>query len=42
MTNIFYISSLISFIGLAIMILTGVISIGKIFTWKFKRCPWCM
>jgi hypothetical protein len=39
--KIFYIGGLISFIGLAIMILTGLTSIGAI--WElFKRCPLCM
>jgi len=41
MAKIFYIGGLISFIGLAIMILTGVTSIGAI--WElFKRCPFYM
>jgi hypothetical protein len=41
MTKIFYIGGLISFIGLAIMILTGVTSIGAIWD-LLKRCPFCM
>ena len=41
MTKIFYIAGLVSFIGLAIMILTGMTSIGAI--WEhLKRCPWCI
>ena len=40
-TEIFYIGGLISFIGLTIMILTGMTSIGAI--WEiFKLCPLCM
>ena len=42
MTKIFYIGGLISFIGLAIMILTGMTSIGAMLALKFKPCPWCM
>ncbi|HIJ77089.1 MAG TPA: hypothetical protein HPP81_10290 [Deltaproteobacteria bacterium] len=42
MTKIFYIGGLISFIGLAIMILTGMTSIGAMLALKFKLCPWCM
>ena len=42
MTKIFYIAGLISAIGLAIMILTGLTSIGDILAWKFKLCLWCM
>ena len=41
LTKIFYIGGLVSFIGLAIMILTGMTSIGAI--WELlKRCPLCM
>jgi hypothetical protein len=41
MTKIFYIAGIISFIGLAIMILTGMTSLGAI--WEHpKRCPFCM
>jgi hypothetical protein len=41
LTKVFYIGGLISFIGLAIMILTGMTSIGAI--WELlKRCPFCM
>jgi hypothetical protein len=40
-TKIFHIGDLISFIGPAIMILTGMTSIGAI--WELlKLCPWCM
>jgi hypothetical protein len=42
MTKISYIGGLISFIGLAIMILTGVTCIGAILALKFKLYPWCM
>ena len=38
----FYIGGVISFVGLAVMILTGMTTIGDIFTLKFKLCPWCM
>ena len=44
-TKIFYIAGLISFICLAIMILTGMTSIGGILARKWdllERCPWCM
>jgi cell division protein FtsL len=41
-TKVFYIAGLVSAIGLAVMILTGMISIGDIVTWKFKLCPFCM
>jgi hypothetical protein len=41
-TKIFYIGALVSFIGLVVMILTGLTSIGDILAWKFKLCPWCM
>jgi len=41
LTNIFYIGGLLSFIGLVVMILTSVTSIGAI--WELlNRCPWCM
>jgi hypothetical protein len=41
MTKIFYFGGLVSFLGLAIMILTGMASIGAI--WELlERCPWCM
>jgi hypothetical protein len=41
MKKILYNDGLISFIGLAIMILTGMTSIGAI--WEhLKRCPWCI
>lgn len=41
MIKIFFICGLVSFIGLAIMILTGITSIGAI--WELlKRCPFCM
>lgn len=37
--EVFYIAGLSSFIGLIIMILTGMTSIGAI--WELlKRCPW--
>ena len=46
LTKIFYIVGLISFIGLAIMVLTGVTGIfGDILALKselLKLCPWCM
>ncbi len=42
MMKIFYIGGLVSFIGLAVMILSGVTGIGAILTRKFKLCPWCM
>jgi hypothetical protein len=41
-TKVFYIAGLISAIGLAVMILTGMISIGDVIGWKFKLCPWCI
>jgi hypothetical protein len=41
MTKIFYIGGLSSFLGLALMILTAMTSIGAI--WELlKLCPWCM
>lgn len=43
--KIFYITSLVSAIGLAVMILTGMVIISDILAWKWeliKRCPWCM
>ena len=43
--KIFYIGGLVSFIGLAVMILTGVTSIGDILAQKWeliKRSPFCM
>ena len=40
--KVFYIPGLISAIGLALMILTGMINVGDIFARKFKLCPWCM
>jgi len=41
LTKIFYIGGPIDLIGLAIMILTGMISIGAV--WELlKRCPFCM
>lgn len=40
-TKIFYIAGLISFIGLAVMILTGMTTIGAIWE-RLTRCPWCM
>jgi len=45
LTKVFYTGGLISFIGLAIMILSGMAGIGDILAWKWdllKRCPWCM
>jgi hypothetical protein len=42
LTKIFYIGGLVSFIGLVVMILTGLTSIGDILSWKFNLCPWCM
>jgi len=42
LTKIFYIGGLASFIGLVVMILTGLTSLGDILAWKFKLCPWCM
>ena len=45
MTKIFYIAGLIGFIGLALMILTGMTSIGAILAQKWellKLCPFCM
>lgn len=41
LTKVFYIAGLISFIGLAVMILTGMTSIGAIRELR-KLCPWCM
>jgi DMSO/TMAO reductase YedYZ heme-binding membrane subunit len=44
-TRIFYICGLIGFIGLAIMILTGITSIGDILAKKWellKQCLFCM
>ncbi len=41
MTKIFYIGGLVSFIGLAVMILTGWTSIGAIWELLTRR-PWCM
>jgi hypothetical protein len=41
-TKVFYIGGLISAIGPAIMILTGMTSIGAMLALKFKLCPWCM
>jgi hypothetical protein len=41
----FYIAGLVSAIGLVVMILTGLISVGDILAWKWKLiklCPWCM
>jgi len=41
MTKISYIGGLVSFIGLVLMILTGMTGIGAI--WELlKRCPFCM
>jgi hypothetical protein len=42
LTKIFYMGGRISFIGLVIMILTGITSMGDIVGWKLKRCPLCM
>jgi hypothetical protein len=42
MKKAFYIAGLLSAIGLAVMMLTGLTSIGDILAWKFKLCPWCM
>jgi len=42
MTKVLNIVGLVSFIGLVVMILIGVTSIGDIFTWKFRLCHWCM
>jgi hypothetical protein len=42
MTKIFCIAGLVSFLGVAVMILTGWTSIGDVIVWKFKLCPWCM
>jgi cell division protein FtsL len=41
-TKVFYIVGLVSAIGLAVMILSGKVSIWDVITWKFKLCPWCM
>ncbi|MGA3118720.1 MAG: hypothetical protein ABSF90_30385 [Syntrophobacteraceae bacterium] len=40
--KILYIGGLISFIGLVVMILTGLTSIGDVIIWKFKLCQWCI
>ena len=45
LTEIFYIGGLVGFLGLAIMILTGMTSIGGILAQKWellKLCPFCM
>lgn len=45
MTKIFYIGGLVSAIGLAVMILTGITSIGDIVAKErelIKACRWCM
>jgi hypothetical protein len=42
MTKVFYIVGLVSAVGLVVMILTGMTSIGAILALKFKLCPWCM
>ena len=42
LTKIFYIAGPVSVNGLVVMILAGLTSIGDIFAWKFKLCPWCM
>jgi hypothetical protein len=36
MTKIFYITGLVSVIGLAVMILTGMVGIGNIVAWKWE------
>jgi hypothetical protein len=41
LNKIFYIVGLVSFLGLAIMILTGMTSIGAIWA-LLKRRPFCM
>ena len=41
LTKIFYIAGGISFLGLAIMILTGMTNIGAIWGLR-KRCPLCV
>jgi len=41
LTKMFYLGGLVSFIGLAIMILTGMTSLGAIWA-LLKRCPLCM
>ena len=43
--KVFYIAGLVSCIGLGVMILAGLTSIGDIVAWKWKLiklCPWCM
>jgi hypothetical protein len=40
--KIFYIGGVVSAIGLAVMILSGMTSIGDIVGWKLKLCPLCM
>jgi hypothetical protein len=40
--KVFYIAGLVSAIGLGVMILTGLTSIGDILGWKSKLCFWCM
>jgi len=45
LTKIFYIGGVVSAIGLAVMILSGMTGIGSIFAQKWellKLCPWCM
>ncbi len=42
MTKIFCIGGVVSLIGLATMILTGMTSIGPVYGKFFKLCPWCM
>jgi len=41
LTKIFYFGGLVGFLGLALMILTGMTSIGAICE-LLKRCPFCM
>ena len=41
LTKMFYLGGLVSFIGLAIMILTGMTSLGAIWA-LLKRFPLCM
>lgn len=42
MWKMLYIGGLVSFIGLVVMILSGVASIDEILMRPVKFCPWCM
>lgn len=41
LTTVFYIGGFVSFIGLVVMILTGLASIGYILAWKWKLLKLC-